>query len=149
MRRDLLVSIAIVALVAIGCSADGDDSNRSEVEAVEHLADEHSAAWTAQDPARIAASYVEDGVFVDTIGREWKGRERIVAFAEEWGWVITESERTGPAEMQDDGTFVFPVELVHDGDTMVGDVIATVQDGLFARYDWVDGSPQRVADDGT
>ncbi|MGI9594831.1 MAG: SgcJ/EcaC family oxidoreductase [Acidimicrobiales bacterium] len=114
---------------------------------MERLADEFAAAWVENDPGSIATIFTEEGVFVDTLGREHVGRENIAQHVETWGELVTESRRTGPIEERDDGTFVFPIEMVFDDQTLIGEVVVSLQGELFARHDWVDGPPD--TEDGT
>ncbi|MGI9624856.1 MAG: SgcJ/EcaC family oxidoreductase [Acidimicrobiales bacterium] len=134
------VAILLVGLAVIGCGG----SEKSEIETVERLADDLAAAWVENDATSIATIFAADGVFVDTLGREHVGSDSIAQHVEQWGELVTESRRTGPIEELDDGTYVFPIEMVFDGQTLVGKVVVNVQDALFVRHDWVDGPPENL-----
>lgn len=127
-----LVPVAVLVLVLPGC---GDSS--SDIDTVEQLVDAHDLAWVNNDPEGVGALYTDEGVFVDLVGSESVGREDVVEYARVHVELITESRRTGPVEVHEDGTFLFPAHLVvTDRGSYTGVVAVTIEDGLFARYDW-------------
>ena len=145
MTRLLIGALACVGLAMglLGCG--DDDEGMAELETVEELVDEHNAAWVDTDPDQIAQFYAEGGVFMDTFRREYEGRTEITALADQWGYLITDAVRTGPLERVDETTYAFPMELVHDGQALSGEITATVQDGEFIRYVWAEGGPNPQA----
>ncbi len=102
------ISIAVLAAVclAVSCSSPGGDP--PDIETVEQLVDAHDLAWINNDPEGVGAFYNDDGVFVDLAGFETVGRQEIVTYAEGHVALIPESRRTGPVEVEADGTYVFP-----------------------------------------
>jgi hypothetical protein len=129
-------------MLVIGCGSD----DGADIETVQRLSDSFATAWIENDPERIASIFTEDGTSVDTLGREHVGSDRIEQHVEQWGYLVTESRRTGPIEEREDGTFVFPIEMVFDSRALVGEIAVSLEDEFFARHDWIDG-PTQIQDD--
>ena len=124
------IPVFVVACVlAASCSS-------SDTDTVEQLVDAHDLAWLDNDAAGVGTFYTDDGVFIDVAGGESVGREDIVRYAEFHVDLILESRRTGPVEVDEDGTFLYPTYLVvTNRGTYTGDVAVSIEDDLIARYD--------------
>ena len=121
--------LAVLCLPAVSCSSTTSDT-------VEELVDAHDRAWLANDAEAVGSLFTDDGVFIDLVGIETVGRQDIITYAEGHVTLIPESRRTGPIEVEEDGTYVVPTHLVvKDRGTYTGLIAVTVADNLLARYD--------------
>ena len=135
MRARIAFSLVVALALVVGCSSDEGDSATAE-----QLIDEHNLAWVDNEPEGVGAVFTDGGVFVDLAGVEIVGKDEIVAYAKGHVGLVTESRRTGPITVNEEGVFLVSTELVVMGrGTYTGIVAVTIDDDLFARYEWHEG----------
>jgi ketosteroid isomerase-like protein len=102
------------------------------------LVDRYFAAWNANDPAAVAALYVQGGAHADPEIGEVAGRDEIKADVAERGPDTANLERTGDFALIEEDTFTFPAQIDRDGETWVGVVeIETRTDKWIVRTEWL------------
>jgi len=70
---------SIVALLVLGVSGGGLQAE--EMDKMKEFAERYTAAWSSQDPARVAAHFAEDGALTVNEGEPISGRDAITEFA--------------------------------------------------------------------
>lgn len=114
----------------------GSTTGTGELHAVEVIVDRLFTAFVAADSDIAAALFTEDGVWVDKNGGEWIGTSRITAYVDSVGPNLSRCERTGPVDLLDDGSLVFPVEFTWHGVDYQDVAAVTMTDDLILRLDW-------------
>ncbi len=108
-------------------------------------------AWTANNPARIAATVAEDCVITECYGPVYRGRDRVLQWARAWfaaGGVVHRWRINDlfAAEGREAAQWTFECTWHGDRSTFDGASIARISDGLITElreyqttaplYDW-------------